>query len=846
MPPLQADLDPSFQDLATRFQHDHDAEALLEIRTARVDAAIEDAALRHLPTASQLSFALCAVGGYGRRELFPYSDIDLLVAVESEAAVKQFAQPLSEFLRVLWDSGLRVSHSVRTLVECSRLHDDNPELHVSLLDRRFLAGDRAVWNALDAKLAGSFERFRPNVVQRLVQLTRARHAKFNNTVFHLEPNIKETCGAIRDLHVVRWLAQLMPQREFLREACANLESPDATGSQLDSPLSLLFAQRVFLHLKAKRDANLLTFELQDQSARFLPDEPMTPQDWMRLYFGHARRIFQSSLRALELTESEGPSLASHFRERQSRLSTTEFTVSRERILLRNSAETLASPAALVNLFTFAGRHGLRLSWDTQRRLLQALPRIALKFKSEPPPGSIWRDFFSQPHTALALDEMQKTGLLPAAIPFWESIDSLVVRDFYHRYTVDEHTLVAIQAIDNLVNQSPDTPARLRQLVAEEDRVPLLRVALLLHDLGKGTLPGEHVRGSIETAPAVMKALGVPEEDQAAALILIAHHLDLSLIMNGRDLEDPATARLLTSQIETQEDLRRLTLLTYADISAVNSTAMTPWRLEQLWRVYLLGSEQLTRELASNRLHRVERVEALKSCSPALSEFLEGFPKRYLRTHSAREIERHLELASNSKTQGVALTIEPEAGFWLLTVLAEDHPGLFASLCGVLASFGMNILKGEASSNSFGTALDLFRFSDPHRTLELNPEEVNRLQWTIECVVRGTLEVTDLLKRRRSSRRFTGESSVVPAVEFNNEASDSSTLIDIQAEDRPGLLYDLASTISKDECNIEVVMIDTEAHKASDVFYVTCRGCKLDALTEETLRSNLLKAASLPT
>ena len=845
MPLPERRLDETFRNLASRFEQDRDAKLLLESRTEAVDALVKDAAARCFPSPEELPFFLCAVGGYGRCELFPYSDIDLLIAVDSEAALNSLAQPLSGFLRELWDEGLRVSHSVRTIAECSRLQGANPELHVSLLDRRFLAGGSAMWNVFTGELDNAFGRYSSTIVSRLVDLTRARHAKFNNTIFHLEPNIKETCGAIRDLHLVRWLAKLMPHRDLLQETAADFNSGEA-GGQFASPLSFLFAQRVFLHLKTRRDANLLTFELQDQSARLLPDEPTPPQDWMRRYFGFARRVFQTSLRALDLTENESRSPVSQLRERQSFLSTEEFTVLRERILLRNPAGTLHSPAALLQLFCFAGRHGLRLAWDTQRLFSQALPSLESQFQSDPPPWSAWRELFIQPHASLALDEMQKTGLLPVAIPAWEAIDSLVVRDFYHRYTVDEHTLVAIQTIDNLVNQASHTPARLRQLMAEEERAPLLRIALLLHDLGKGTRPGEHVRGSVETAPAVMDRLGVPPEDQASIQFLIAHHLDLSMIMTGRDLEDPATARFLTSRVETQEDLRRLTLVTYADISAVNTTAMTPWRLEQLWHVYLLGSQQLTRELASNRLHRVKHIEALKECSPALSEFLEGFPKRYLRTHPAEEINRHAELASISKQEGVALTIEPEAGFWLLTVLADDHPGLFASLCGVLASFGMNILKGEASSNASGTALDVFRFSDPNQTLELNREEVNRLQRTVEGVVRGTLEVSDLLKRRRSARRFTSESMVAPTVEFNNQASDSATLIDFQAEDRPGLLYDLASTISRNDCNIDVVMIDTEAHKAIDVFYVTCRGCKLDAPAQQSLRANLLKAASSST
>jgi [protein-PII] uridylyltransferase len=401
--------------------------------------------------------------------------------------------------------------------------------------------------------------------------------------------------------------------------------------------------------------------------------------------------------------------------------------------------------------------------------------------------------------------------------------------------------VAIQVIDQLRAATKEAQQRFHQLAVEEDELPVLRLALLLHDLGKGITPGDHIQGSLSAARQIMAALDVPPVSQAIVLFLIEHHLDLSLIMNGRDLEDPATARFLTSQVHTQEDLRRLALLTYADISAVNPTAMTPWRLEQLWRVYALGLEQLTRELASDRIH--DHLFAVGDpASDLLADFLDGFPRRYARTHTQEQIGHHLQLAAAARKKGVAVEISQEAGAYLMTVLTHDKPGLFASLCGVLASFGMNIVKGEASSNAQQCILDLIRFTDPLRTLELNPEEVNRLQWTVECVVKGSVQVIDLLKRRRSSRRSASDATIVPSVRFNNEASDGATLIDFVGEDRPGLLYDLASAISAAGCNLEVAMIDTEAHKALDVFYVTRNGSKLEERELQQLETDLLRAA----
>jgi [protein-PII] uridylyltransferase len=437
--------------------------------------------------------------------------------------------------------------------------------------------------------------------------------------------------------------------------------------------------------------------------------------------------------------------------------------------------------------------------------------------------------------------MQETGLLGAAIPHWHTVECLVVRDFYHRYTVDEHSIVAVEVIDQL-GLKQDVSVRFRELLLQEEDRATLRLALLLHDVGKGTRPGDHVTGSLEAAADVFERLSVPPDSREAINFLIAHHLDLSSVMTGRDLDDPATGRFLTSQIPTQEHLRRLALLTYADISAVNPTAMTPWRLEQLWRVYSSGQEQLTRELIENRIDREQGRTVAANESPELALFLRGFPTRYLRTHTTSQVKRHFELDQKRQREGVAVSITPEAGTFLLTVLASDQAGLFAKLCGALACKGMNILKAEASSNSHGCVLDLIRFSDPMRNLELNPDEVRRLEWTVECVLRDSLSVGDLIKQRRSAPRPSSGSKIMPSVRMNNDASDDCTLIDFVGEDRPGLLYDMTSAISAAGCNIELVLVDTEAHKAIDVFYITREGGKLDEELGQSLLEELKRVA----
>jgi len=262
--------------------------------------------------------------------------------------------------------------------------------------------------------------------------------------------------------------------------------------------------------------------------------------------------------------------------------------------------------------------------------------------------------------------------------------------------------------------------------------------------------------------------------------------------------------------------------------------MTPWRRSQLWRLYLLTYNELTRELNS------ERIEPRPADSPEKAAFLEGFPTRYLRTHSETDIDAHLAMEKMAEERGgVATGLEKIEDAYRLTLVAQDRPFLFASVAGTLSSFGMNILKAEAFANRRGAVFDTFTFADPNRTLELNPPEVERLKTTVERVVVGKTDIAQLLRNRPKPALPSKGARIEPSLAFDSEASATATLIHLVAQDRPGLLYDTVSVMSSEGCNIEVVLIDTEAHKAIDVFYITWRGSKLMADKEESLRKRLL-------
>jgi len=773
---------------------------VLAERTASCEALIRSVYASTLE--SRLPCAVLAVGGFGRAELFPHSDVDILLLVESAGVAQTAKADISNFLRNLWDSGLRLSHSVHTVEECCQIHDGNTELSISLLDQRWLTGAVNLYEGLQKRLPDFLRSKSGILTRRLAELTRARHSKYHATIYHLEPDIKETPGGLRDLHIIQWLGKLLG-RNFPPE--------------LQASRDFLFFLRYGLHNRAGRDRNILDFETQDALSS-------QPEDLMRDYYRHARVVYRSATRLMEAAEStHDKGLLEHFRNLRSRLSNSDFTVSRDQVLARSPQQLRNDLSLVLRLFQFTGRHGLTLAADTEARLMEFHTR---------PEAVQWPQVVSLmrlPKAAWALRQMHATRVLDQILPEWKEIECLVVRDFYHRYTVDEHTIVALEMIE------PPHDGRLKNLIEETGRLELLRLALVFHDIGKGD--GDHVRESAIIARKVMARWNAPAEDIETVEFLVRHHITMSALMSKRDLSDPATVRELADHVGTIENLKLLTLLTYADISAVYPRAMTPWRLEQLWRLYTATHEELTKELETQRI----AVAEAKGYTPDEAAFLEGFPARFLRTHSKVEIQKLLKLAKEREEEGAAIAVDRYQGAWRATVLAGDRSFLFASLAGALAGFGFNILKAEAFANARGMILDTFAFEDPHRNLEQNPEEVDRLQRLLHKTAIGKQDIGRMLEGRKRAHR--PKRSFPAKVALTNEAVPNATLVEVVAEDRPGLLYDLASAISDAGCDIDVVLIDTEAHKALDVFYLKQAGGQVPESSHVKLKESLLTACN---
>jgi [protein-PII] uridylyltransferase len=816
-------LDQARSELADATQNGSAGRAAVARYADRIDDLLRRVFAEAPPPSRRVS--LLALGGYGRRHLCLYSDVDVLVLFDGPIgeAEERFVR---QVLHPLWDIRLVLGHQVRELGDFEILERDNPEFLLALLDARLLAGH-----------ASLVERFRKTfhkpethafILEGLRTLIADRHATFDDTVYQLEPDVKDAPGALRDL---------MAYRAILTLTDPSLERLAPTdSSRLDDAEDFLLRVRSIVHLEARRNQNVLTHELQERAGQILGLPGARPQQrverLMSEYFRHAR----ASERALAWALRSAPTPVG-----------VNLVRSRDGIRFVETARAAGEPRSWLGLFQAALDESVAVADESLTLLQQNAERYETHdfFGSAEDRQRLLTFFKPRKGLYARLSEMHDCGVLGRMFPEFRAITSRVVRDFYHKYTVDEHTLLTVRNLVRLTTPSTPSRARFGALLAELEEPELLVLSLLFHDVGKWRDDDHHVE-SVRMAQRMLERVGMPAPSREIVEFLIRHHLEMSLVAFRRDTDDPDIVKRFADMVGTEERLKMLCLLTFVDVQAVSPDTLTPWREELLWRLYVDTYNHLTLQYGDELIAQDPTLLAdlLAKRPPEVSDseirhFVDGLPRRYLQLFSPAAIYRHVQLSRDIQSDHVHATLEKGDGTWELTVVTLDKPFLFSNICGVLSSFGMDILRGHALTNPNGLVLDIFQFTDQERFLELNADGRRQFLQVLEDAVSGRSDVADRLRaRERGAFNRRGVPRLRPTIHLDNQSSRRYTILDIIANNAIGLLHRISRVMSRHGCDVDLVLISTEGEKAIDVFHITQAGAKLSDAAQRALTADL--------
>ncbi len=777
-----------------------------------------------------LPVTVCAVGGYGRRVQCLHSDVDLLIvfdgAIEAreEAFVKAVLQPL-------WDLRLELGQHVREFADFAEPDLSNPEFLLSLLDLRYVAGNLALYGRIALSVAGSHARAS---LDPLLSLVAERHARFNDTLYQLEPDIKQAPGGLRDISVIRHLHMLAPEALV-----------DANGSGHDriaGAEDFLLRIRSVLHLLGGRDVNQLTHELQEKVADTMGCAGAHPHHRVESLMG------EYFLRARAVTRG----LGSAQRAVRPRVGTAvrrigkQFEITEDGVQFAQPDRARQQPSLWVEAFRIALEHQCAVSEPALTCIEQNVHLCTADdfVATEGDRLQLRRLFVPRGGLYDRLSEMHDCGLLNRIFPEFAKVHCRVVRDFYHKYTVDEHTLLTIKNVESLLEPSSASRRRFGSILQELHAPELLTLALLFHDVGKWR-EADHAQESVRLTQSALDRLELPDEERATIEFLIREHLQMSQVAFRRDAEDPQVAGRFAELVGTEDHLKLLCLLTFADVGAVSPDTLTPWKEDLLWRVYVDTYNRLTLGYADHLLEGdLAGVSVLIAGRPAditeqeLVAFLEGLPRRYLTTFGLGAVYRHVRLARDIEPNQVHTFLENHDQVWELTLVTLDKPFLFSNVSGVLSYFGMDIHRGQAMTTPEGLVLDVFEFSDEEGFLKQNAAATTEISRMLEQVVAGSVDVSSLLQGRERSLLNRRRLRRPPVVHFDNEHSRKYTVLEIVADDAPGLLHRITRVLSAEGCDLHLALIATEGQRAIDVLHVTRAGAKLVDAEQESLARGL--------
>jgi len=781
---------------------------------------------------------LVAVGGYGRGELNPYSDIDIMFLHDGSLAperVEAFAQKLLYFL---WDLRLDVGYSVRTIADCIEMAAADTTVKTALIDCRLLTGHPPLFEALYKTV---FSQILPKssdsfIKQKITEM-KNRRVKYGDTIYLLEPNIKEGEGGLRDLQTALWVTRVKFKFENPRELIVKGIISEEELEVYCAALDHLWRLRNELHFHTRRKSDQLNFDLQVHLAAFLGYKDrgrvLAVEDFMRDYYRHAARVehFASTLVSRCVWRDEGSlKILGYFVRRP--VGDGCFVLKGE-LIIPDESVVEKDPAVLMRIFELAQKHGVSLNIRVKWLIRRSLHLINDKFRrSREVNQSFLTILRSEKGVTATLRLMHHLEFLNEYIPEFENIYCKVQHDLYHIYTVDIHTLFAVeQAEQILTGELAETLPLPCEVARQIGKRELLLLAVLFHDIGKGE-GGGHAEKGAAMIPTIARRMGLSKEGTERLEFLVRQHLLFAHIAQRRDLSDEQMLLQFARQMGTSENLKMLYLLTVADVRAVGSDVWTSWKaallnelFEKTFTILERGNFEL--EASGERARAIRRTvrELVEYEIPATvaREELRSLPIRYLLSTPVPVIAEHLRLLVRLNEQDLVMEVrhEPNADYSSFTICTLDLPGLFSQITGVMAANGINILGAQIFTSTKGKALDILQVNSAQGQQVTDANRWAKVQDEMARVLHGQVAVSELVEKRqrptllapKTARRFPTR------IEIDNEVSDSYTVIDIYAHDKVGLLYLITSTLSRMGLYIGVSKISTKVDQVADVFYV---------------------------
>jgi [protein-PII] uridylyltransferase len=784
--------------------------------------------------------SVVALGGYGRRELSPYSDIDLLFlhAGKPGKTVKQFAE---QVLYLLWDMGLTVGHSFRSVGECVSMAREDLHSRTAMAEARLITGNEPLFRQLTRELDGAIYTNKKETETFFAAMRaelEARYEKFGRAVCLQEPNVKESAGGLRDLHTVLWAGHARYGSRGLDDLRAKDFISGTEYTLARRAYDFLCRARNEAHFATSRRTDLLSLDLQPSIATNLgykPKKGLAPSEvFMRDYYRHAHELhgFCESF-LIRVGGMQKPKWRFRFREKVDRRGMFEI---REGKLYSKGEPGDFHPTAarLVETFTLAQADGVSLSDDLKLAVKSNLRLIDRRFRSSKEASKALLGVLGRPgQVGRTLRVMHATGLLGRLLPEFARITFLVQHDFYHRYTVDEHTLTAIDALDEVAAAAPEPSlAKFKKVLNDLPEPSSLYLGMLLHDIGKG-LGGGHVPKGVKIGERICRRLGLSEESTQDVLFLIANHLVMSHLSQRRDIAEQSLVDSFVATVGTVNRLNMLMLLTYADHRGVGPGIWNEWKGSLLMDLYEQARQQLTGGRGRREQDRGEAryalVERLAKDFPRseIERHLAMLPPRYLRTADADAVARHLRLVARLGDARVVADwrLGADRHCTELTICAKDRTGLFAAMAGTLTGHGINILSVDVYTREDGVVLDTFKLTE-----SIDGEPVAAARWpavesSLRDAVAGRHDVGAAVEKwkdgaPRKAKRRGPQRPVKPSVRFDSDSSAERTVVEVRAEDELGLVYKIASTLAALGLDIHFAKIATEKSHALDVFYVT--------------------------